>query len=311
MPPNKIYKSSYMGLSFVEKLKILGVIFDKSGVAKDNLDACVKKITNTINMWNNVRLNMLEKITVLRTFALSKLWYYANFYVLDENDIKSIESLAFKFIWNGCELIKRDTLISEYNEGGLKMVSIRAKLQTIMLRNFMYIKKNFNRPQYQLSVYWLKFYLREYLENFNITPNGADKDRPIFFKTMIKAVETFKILYRKWVLVENERRKKNLEIKNLKRTVKLVFKPVESNFLENIRILTSKFIYSNFLKNYRNIPRVSNGYTVQENEKFSQSIQSIKKHDNIKLANYKLLHNGLPLNKKFNNSSSSSNCSGN
>jgi len=74
-------------------------------------------------------------------------------YVLNEKDIKSIGDSTFKFIWNGCELIKRDTLISDYNEGGLKMISIRAKLKTIMIRNFMYIKRNLNRNQYQLSAY--------------------------------------------------------------------------------------------------------------------------------------------------------------
>ena len=125
----------------MEKIKILGVYFNKSGVARENLELCIGKIKNTINMWNSVGLNMLEKITVLRTFALSKLWYQANFYVLSETDIKNIESLAYKFIRGGCELIKRNTLISDYSDGGLNMLSIRTKLSTIMLRNFMYIKK--------------------------------------------------------------------------------------------------------------------------------------------------------------------------
>ena len=42
--------TNYRGLSFVKKLKILGVIFDKQGVSKDNLDLCFKKISNTINI---------------------------------------------------------------------------------------------------------------------------------------------------------------------------------------------------------------------------------------------------------------------
>ena len=66
-----------------------------------------------------------------KTFALSMLWYQANFVVLNESVIKKIETMAYKFIWNSCELIKRDTLLLDYNEGGLKMISIRAKLKTI------------------------------------------------------------------------------------------------------------------------------------------------------------------------------------
>ena len=79
---------------------------------------------------------MLERITVLKTFALSKLSYQANFVVL-KIEIKRIESMAFKFIWNGCELIKMSTLILDYSEGGLNMISIRAKLRAISLRNFL------------------------------------------------------------------------------------------------------------------------------------------------------------------------------
>ena len=63
----------------MEKIKILDVYFNKSGVARENLELCIGKMKNTINRWNSERLNMLEKITVLRTFALSKLWYQLTF----------------------------------------------------------------------------------------------------------------------------------------------------------------------------------------------------------------------------------------
>ena len=59
---------------FVEKIKILGITFNKNGLDMDNLSNCIKKIENTFNLWNHINLNMLERITVLKTFALSKLW---------------------------------------------------------------------------------------------------------------------------------------------------------------------------------------------------------------------------------------------
>ena len=127
-------------------------------------------------------MNQYEHHAVLKTFALSKLWYQANFVVLNEAQIRLIEKMSYQFIWNGCELIKRNSLIMEYSEGGLKMINIRAKLMAIRIRNFMYIKRNINRPKYQLSVYWLKFYLRDYLENVNIIPCRLDKDRPFFLE---------------------------------------------------------------------------------------------------------------------------------
>ena len=32
----------------------------------------------------------------------------------------------------------------------------------INIRNLMYIKVNLNRPQYQFSIYWMKFYFKKY-----------------------------------------------------------------------------------------------------------------------------------------------------
>ena len=124
-------KTNYKNFKFVDKLKILGITFSNKGVDKENLDICLNKINTTLNIWNTIKLNMLERITVLRTFALSKLWYQANFVLLNELEIKKIETMCFKFIWNGCELIKRSTLLLDYTEGGRKMLDIRAKLTCI------------------------------------------------------------------------------------------------------------------------------------------------------------------------------------
>ena len=64
-----------MVFSFVDEVKILGIIFSKVGVDKKNLMIVKKKIENTLNIWNSIRFNLIDKITVVRTFGLSKLWY--------------------------------------------------------------------------------------------------------------------------------------------------------------------------------------------------------------------------------------------
>jgi len=170
-------EKKHKNIEFVDSLKLLGVIFDKNGIAKINLENCIKKIENTFRLWNNIRFNLIDKITVLRTFALSKLWYLLNFVTIEENDIKRLETLAFNYIWNGkCELIKRKLLYCDFKDGGLNMVCIRAKIHMILIRNLLYIKFNRHRPQYQYSIYWMKFeFFREYIENFNIRPTPDSK----------------------------------------------------------------------------------------------------------------------------------------
>ena len=42
--------------SFVDEVKILGIIFSKVGVDKKNLMIVKKKIENTLNIWNSIRI---------------------------------------------------------------------------------------------------------------------------------------------------------------------------------------------------------------------------------------------------------------
>ena len=162
-----------------------------------------------MNLWNGIRFNLIDKVTVLRTFALCKLWYLLNFITLEEQEIKAFETLSFNYIWsNKAETIKRNILITEFKDGGLNMVSIRAKINMIVIRNLLYIKLNMNRPQYQFSIYWMKFYFREYIANFNVKPIGLDKDRPKIYSLMLDLSKKFAVKFSNWINVENEKREK-------------------------------------------------------------------------------------------------------
>ena len=80
----------YYEVRFVESMKILGVEFDSFGISKNNLVKLKSKIVGTLQMWNNVRLNMIERIVVCKTFALSKLWYVASFMKFSNESIKNL-----------------------------------------------------------------------------------------------------------------------------------------------------------------------------------------------------------------------------
>ena len=54
------------------------------------------------------------------------------------------------------------------------MFDINAKLDTLRYKNFLEIKENIERPQYQLSIYYTKFLLKNNKTNFNIIPGCVD-----------------------------------------------------------------------------------------------------------------------------------------
>ena len=99
---------------------------------------------------------MIEKINVCKSFLLSKIYYIANFMIFTELEIKELERMLHQFIWDGnIERISRGTLILRQADGGLDMMSIRARLKTILFQNFVYIVNNTDRACCQMSIYWL------------------------------------------------------------------------------------------------------------------------------------------------------------
>ena len=76
----------------------------------------------------------------------------------------------------------------------------------IFIRNMLYIKLNMTMPQYQFSIYWMKFYFREYLKNFNAIPGGLDKERPKYFEKMIECFKEYSKKFGVWCSAnENEK----------------------------------------------------------------------------------------------------------
>ena len=76
----------------------------------------------------------------------------------------------------------------------------------ILIRNLLYIKFNRNRPQYQFSIHWMKFFFREYIENFNIKPFGSDEERPNYYKFMLECAQSFSKIFEVWSKKENEKK---------------------------------------------------------------------------------------------------------
>ena len=97
---------------------LLGVNFsvNLSEMIHINFSPIMKKLEHLFHVWNQRYLTPLGRITIIKTFALSKLNHL--FLSLPSPGIvilKTIESMFFKFIWNGkLDKIKRETLTRKY-----------------------------------------------------------------------------------------------------------------------------------------------------------------------------------------------------
>jgi hypothetical protein len=189
--------------------------------------------------------------------------------IISKNQVKKIDKLIFSYIWgDAIERIKRKTLILPYEYGGLNMVSVSDKLNTILITNYLYLIKNIERMSYQYCVFWCKFNLKEYLnKNFNIIPCGDVRSTPLYYKELFKCIKNYKLI------------NKNFDIEKSK--------------------LKSKKIYNDLIILNGIKPYIFKNNNEEAMKKVFLKLKLIKDSD-VRSVNYKLLLDALPLNNKFN-----------
>ena len=91
------------------------------------------------------------------------------------NQIIILERKIYQYLWNNkIELIKRKTLIKSKLEGGLDMIDIFSKIQSIYVKQYIYLLNNHQKVEYQYGLKWLKFKMRKFVKNINSIP-GEDE----------------------------------------------------------------------------------------------------------------------------------------
>ena len=119
-----------------DKVKTLGVWLstDPEIMLKANYEEKITKLKVSLGCWELRRLSLLGKITVLKSLIVSQLTYILSPLPTNQCAIDEVNTLFFKFLWDGKgDKIKRDIMISEYEDGGLKMIDIRLFTQALKL----------------------------------------------------------------------------------------------------------------------------------------------------------------------------------
>jgi len=110
----------YLGVQFSLNVKSL---FELNFVPKLN------QIQQILNCWRSRNLSVIGKVTVIKSLLLPQLLYLFSVLCIHipKSFFKKINSLFFKFIWNGGnDRVKRAFLCNDYSNGGLRMVDVLA-----------------------------------------------------------------------------------------------------------------------------------------------------------------------------------------
>ena len=118
-------------------IKILGITFtaDTKKIPELNFGQAKLDIEKTFKNWAFRDLTLYGKITVVKTLALSKMNHLlTSIPVPDQNFMNAMEKMFFDFLWNGKKwTIRRETLLLDYEKGGLKMIDIHSFTKCLRL----------------------------------------------------------------------------------------------------------------------------------------------------------------------------------
>lgn len=212
------------GISWVDKIKIFGIVF--GDVTVDELWSPVyKKICKTLNLYRGRLMSMYGKAVVANTMVLSKLWYMASVLHVPKHFVELIEREIFHFLWNNKnEMINRNTMFLPRDKGGVGIVNIRLKIIALQLSQVCKVVYD------DSSLAWVPFghvWLGLKLIKFkdynlsNLLPHCVE-DIPDFYKSILKHLDMLlfrdpsfplvsngncKCFYKKLLCMKNERPK--------------------------------------------------------------------------------------------------------
>ena len=94
--------------------------------------------------WLHRGLSIPGKIVIVNTFGLSQLIYTMQMCNYKALELKRIENMIFKFLWNkkwygngAPDRIKREVLKRDYKGGGLKVPDVAIVNEALKLRQFL------------------------------------------------------------------------------------------------------------------------------------------------------------------------------
>ena len=78
-----------------------------------------------INIWSQRKLSLKGKVTILKFSMILQASYLLSVLFVPDSSLQKIDKLIFNVLWNGKNpKVRRDKIIGNINEGGVKMPDI-------------------------------------------------------------------------------------------------------------------------------------------------------------------------------------------
>ena len=123
-----------LGLKWVNKMKILGVVFGTVPVERDNWEPRLSKLDSCLSLWKSRSLSFVGKVLILNVLALSKLLYLSRVLIPPRWVVDRYNSLIWPFLWGAkLEPVARKSIVCSPDQGGLGLIDFRCKGEALRL----------------------------------------------------------------------------------------------------------------------------------------------------------------------------------
>ena len=147
--------------------EILGVKFSLNlkDMVQLNYDVKIREIKNLLIQWSKRNLTPYGRITVVKSLAISKINHlFLSLPKPDDRIIKELDSLFFKFIWNGSvDRVKRGVTVKNFKDGGLKMIKIGPFIDALKIS---WIRRLITCNSKWVHLFYQSYPLVEHFQNF-------------------------------------------------------------------------------------------------------------------------------------------------
>ena len=186
-----------LGLSWVKKTKILGVVFGTNNVERDNWEPRISKLDKCLSGWKKRSLSLIGKVLVLNILGLSKLLFVASILNPPRWVYDRVNQIVWPFLWGSrIETVARKSLISPVADGGLGLRDFGTHSQASRLASLTRTIGNCKEKSFFLLKYFCGAQLASMKRSWaplrdNSTPSALSP--PAFYSPLLDVLRDLKV----------------------------------------------------------------------------------------------------------------------
>ena len=157
----------------VKEIKIFGIYILNSykSILKRNWDYRVRKFEQAVMSWSSRSIYLLsQRVQVLKTFALSRVYYVASILPMTKSVGNRFEKLIGKFIWTYSGKLLRvalNELKLPSKRGGMGLTCIHLMSKSLFLTQFLRLLKNSTEKSIRFADFWVGEVLKDLDSDFD------------------------------------------------------------------------------------------------------------------------------------------------